>query len=216
VDNDAAQARRNGTGADANGDGASAASDANAAAIAERGDSVGLAEPTLIEKASSWQAARRRDSTFRRLLGAADAASLLVALWVGVVAVAGGVISPWGLFAAPAFVLLSKVFGLYDRDENRLRKTTLDEIPVLLQLTTLATLLVFLAQRGISNAALGEPEIAAFWGSLFCLLLLTRSLARAGARAITAPERCLLVASDRRRARRRRAARPHRHARHRP
>ena len=154
------------------------------------------APPAAIEKPKSWLTIRRRDATYRRLLAVADAASVLISLWLGVVVVGDAVLQPAAYLAVVAFVLLAKVFGLYDRDESRLRKTTVDELPGLFQLATLSALLVFIAQDGLGDSPLGEAEILGFWGPLFALLVVSRSLARALARHLTPTERCLLVADD--------------------
>ena len=53
----------------------------------------------------------------------------------------------------PLVVLVSKVGGLYDRDELVLKKTTLDEAPALLQITGLFALIVFLGQDAFVHAA---------------------------------------------------------------
>ena len=61
-------------------------------------------------------------------------------------------------------VVLFKIAGLYDRDELRLVHSTLDELPVLLQLTGLFALCVTIVQsvvrRGDARAA---GQIAALW-----------------------------------------------------
>ena len=45
------------------------------------------------------------------------------------------------------YIASGKVIGLYDRDELRLRKATLDEAPALFQLATLYTLIVVARYR---------------------------------------------------------------------
>ena len=45
----------------------------------------------------------------------------------------------------PLLLIGAKLFGLYDRDETLLRKTTLDEAPKLFQVATLCALLAWLA-----------------------------------------------------------------------
>lgn len=154
------------------------------------------APPAAIEKPGSRQTIRRRDSTYRRLLAATDVISVMSSLWVAVVVIGGGGLRIGALAAIPGFVILAKVLRLYDRDETRLRKTTLDEMPALFQMASLSALLVLFLQAALSDRPLGEFEIFAFWVLLFALLTAGRWLARLGARQMTPPERCLLVASE--------------------
>jgi len=139
-------------------------------------------------------AIRSRDAFYRRLLAGADIVALLAALWIAAVAVGDAALQPVTLLVLPTFVIAAKLFHLYDRDENRLRKTTLDELPPLFHLATLTALLAFLGDEVIVDPALGHPEVLALWGSLFALLVVGRGLARAAARAVTPVERVLLVA----------------------
>ena len=71
-----------------------------------------------------------REGLYRRALAIADAAAALVALSLIVVWDAGARFEPWVLLAMPVVVLVSKIGGLYERDELVLKKTTLDEAPV--------------------------------------------------------------------------------------
>src|SRR4051812_43478328 len=76
-----------------------------------------------------------RDRISRRSLVAADgvaAACVLAALGL-----AGHLtLRPSALVALPAVVLLAKLLGLYDREELLLRKSTLEETPHLVELST--------------------------------------------------------------------------------
>src|SRR3954447_8900568 len=75
----------------------------------------------------------RRDR--RWALAGSDAVACLVAL-----ALALG-FHPLVLVASPLVVLAPKLYGLYDRDDLLLRKTTVDEAPALFGLATFSTLL---------------------------------------------------------------------------
>ena len=70
----------------------------------------------------------RREALRRRLLALADVAAAGVASLV--------VVSPsegrlWALALLPAWVLIAKLLGLYDRDQRSLRHLTVDELPSL-------------------------------------------------------------------------------------
>jgi exopolysaccharide biosynthesis polyprenyl glycosylphosphotransferase len=133
----------------------------------------------------------RRESTRRRTLAIADAAALSVA-WTVATATAG-MPSPWPLaaIALPAWILLNKLLGLYDRDANLIHKSTLDELPRVLQsmlLGSAAVCLVAPVDRGsaIAFALAGAASVPAL---------------RFGVRRVVQrtfpPERALIVGSGR-------------------
>jgi exopolysaccharide biosynthesis polyprenyl glycosylphosphotransferase len=166
-------------------------------------DSAGLAVRTLspashlevkrpARVSSGMGRTRVVDHRYRVLLGLADvfacAGALIACTALGDDRVSGGVI-----LALPLVVGISKLLGLYDRDELVLRKSTLDEAPTLFQLATLFALLVWIAEAPLRIGELGQGEVAVLWGSLFLLLIAARVAARTVARRTTAPERCLLL-----------------------
>jgi exopolysaccharide biosynthesis polyprenyl glycosylphosphotransferase len=69
-----------------------------------------------------------RDVLRRRLLAVADLTTSLLATVIIVVSVTEGA---WGFVAIPIWLLLAKLFGLYDRDHRALRHLTIDELPTL-------------------------------------------------------------------------------------
>jgi exopolysaccharide biosynthesis polyprenyl glycosylphosphotransferase len=140
----------------------------------------------------------RRDSAFRRALGFADMLSILAALSITSLLFASGGITWATLAVPPLFVLLCKALGLYDRDENLIHKTTLDEIPALFGIATLTALLLVLSDGLFIASGLSRGEAFVAWVSLFVLLVCLRSLARWTVTRILPPERCLLVGDPRR------------------
>jgi exopolysaccharide biosynthesis polyprenyl glycosylphosphotransferase len=95
--------------------------------------------------------------------------------------------------ALPLVLTVSKITGLYDRDEHLLRKTTLDEVPALFWVATLYAFLIFLAGDNIVEGHFGRDQAVAVWALLFTSMLTTRTLARYIARVTTAEERCLVL-----------------------
>src|SRR6266498_3593748 len=90
----------------------------------------GLAPPVApISDAESPARLWRRESRLRRLLGAADVLAGGLALVLGVTIFGDDALRPAALLGLPIIVLLSKLMGLYDRDESLITKTTLDEAP---------------------------------------------------------------------------------------
>ena len=139
-----------------------------------------------------------RDSTRRWLLAGADVAGVAVAylgVWL-LVPPAGTIADRLALLAAlPLWVLLNKLLGLYDRDDKVIHKSTLDELPKILQSLTMGTLLVFALGDLVMPVETARVPAFAFW----CLALVTvpvlRATARSTARRWYPPERCLLVGS---------------------
>ncbi len=134
-----------------------------------------------------------REGLYRRTLAAADALAAFGALALVVVLHAGAQLQGWVLLAMPIAVLVSKVGGLYERDELVLKKTTLDEAPALLQITGLFALIVFLGQNVFVHAGMTPPLVAELWLASFFAVFLGRVAARKVASLIARPERCLIV-----------------------
>jgi hypothetical protein len=69
-------------------------------------------------------------------------------------------------FALPPVVLLvSKVSGLYDRDDLVLHKATLDEAPELFQLATLYALLISVLSGAFVSGGLGARQVVVLWAT---------------------------------------------------
>jgi exopolysaccharide biosynthesis polyprenyl glycosylphosphotransferase len=134
----------------------------------------------------------RADSLNRRALALADMIAVGLALFA-VGALGDGHFTIYSLGALPAFVVVAKLMGLYDRDEHVLQKTTLDEIPALFGIATLAALLLTLFSDVLVDASLDRGQILAAWGTLILSLVCLRALARTLVRQTVPAERCLLV-----------------------
>ena len=135
----------------------------------------------------------QRDATYRRTLALADVASAAIAVLVGVAIVGEDALNPVALLALPLVIVVSKLTGLYDRDEHLLRKGTLDEIPALFSVATLYALLIFLAGDLIVDGHFGRDQAVGVWALLFASMVGARALARCYARAVSAEELCIVV-----------------------
>ncbi len=82
------------------------------------------------------------------------------------------------LIGLPLVVLGAKLFGLYDRDEAVIRKTTLDEVPKLVQVATLCALLAWLAERPLGYGMLTRSDVLFLWVALAVFLVVGRCSAR--------------------------------------
>jgi exopolysaccharide biosynthesis polyprenyl glycosylphosphotransferase len=138
----------------------------------------------------------RRDALYRRGLVLTDIAAAGVAIVVLALLRQDSV--GIGILALlPLVVLMSKVAGLYERDQLVLRKTTLEEAPALLQVATLCTLLAYLFQESLVSGHLGQLDGVSIWGVLLISMLLGRSSARQLVAHVATPERVIVI-GDRR------------------
>jgi exopolysaccharide biosynthesis polyprenyl glycosylphosphotransferase len=99
------------------------------------------------------------------------------------------------LAGLPLIVLGAKLFGLYDRDEAVIRKTTLDEVPKLFQVATLCALVAWLAERPLGYGQLTRDDVLFLWFALAAFLIVGRCAARALALRVAPAERCLFIGS---------------------
>jgi exopolysaccharide biosynthesis polyprenyl glycosylphosphotransferase len=141
----------------------------------------------------------RRDWVLRRLLAANDIACLALALVVAM-AISGGTHGhSWGqylLYGAvtlPVWVIVLKMYGLYDRDAKRLSHSTLDDLPSLFHALLLGCLLLWCWFVVVAPAKLMFTAILAFGGLAMVLVLAGRVLTRAGFVRLVSPERVLLI-----------------------
>ena len=151
-----------------------------------------LAELRLVDDALPTDV-QARDTLFRRLLGLADLLAGAVGLLVAVSLSPRDSIRFAALIALPAIVAMSKVIGLYDRDELLLHKATLDDAPAVFQLATLFAIFVWLLESAFIDGALGKAQFVALWGATFAFTLAGRATARWLAERHSAPERCLVL-----------------------
>ena len=137
--------------------------------------------------------ALRRNALYRRALAAADVGAATIALVLAVSLLGDDALRPAMFAALPLVVLVSKVTGLYDRDEDLLHRTTLDEAPALFHVTTLYTLLVWLTEGAFVDGGLGAKQVLGVWGLLFMAMLCGRALVRFFLGRSAPIERCLVL-----------------------
>lgn len=139
----------------------------------------------------------RRDYIGRRLLAAADAAGFILALAVALV-----LVSPrhnglgtllWGVLAAPGWIVLFKLYGLYDRDIKRISHTTVDDLPWLFHAFAIGSLLLWAYYRILPVHKLILIEVVSFGMIGITATLLLRAAMRAATRRALGPERVLLL-----------------------
>jgi exopolysaccharide biosynthesis polyprenyl glycosylphosphotransferase len=135
-----------------------------------------------------------RDSIFRRTLMVADALAILGAFLVTIALSSRSLQLTWACVAAvPILLVGGKVFGLYDRDDALLRKTTLEEAPKLFQAATFCALVAWLTGGMLVTGALDRHQALFLWLVLALFLIVMRSAARALALRMAPAERCLFI-----------------------
>jgi exopolysaccharide biosynthesis polyprenyl glycosylphosphotransferase len=162
----------------------------------EEGDGVAVDE--LVRRASDWsrevvagrrggERARGRGWLVRRMLLGADVLGLIVAFSVAQVFLGhGGQADPTEWFflagAIPLWIVMGKLYGLYDRDDARAAHSTVDDVVAVFHLVTVGAWLLFLAGRvtGVDEPAFWK--LAGFWLLAIVLIIAGRAAGRAIAR----------------------------------
>jgi exopolysaccharide biosynthesis polyprenyl glycosylphosphotransferase len=143
---------------------------------------------------ASQSAGAARDALRRRVLALSDLITVLGAAAVfsrfGSEGTAAGL---WFAAMALTWIVLAKLYGLYDADHTRIRHTTLDEVPRLVNWVTSSVALTLLVIAIAPELSFSAAAAAAAWGTALGLAPLGRAGARGAWRRIVPPERGLLV-----------------------
>jgi exopolysaccharide biosynthesis polyprenyl glycosylphosphotransferase len=99
----------------------------------------------------------------------------------------------YGWITLPAWVVLFKMYGLYERDAKRLSHSTLDDLPSLFHGLLLGCLLMWCWFVLVAPAKLVFTAILVFAGLAVVLVIAGRALTRAGFLRLVSPERVLLI-----------------------
>jgi exopolysaccharide biosynthesis polyprenyl glycosylphosphotransferase len=143
----------------------------------------------------------------RRTLVLADVVGLCLAFVLAIVLFRNlvGTTDPVGreheipLFIAtlPGWVLLARLHGLYDRDEERTSHTTLDDLVGAFHVVTIGTFLFFAGSWVTDLAKPYPPKLLTFWALAIGLVALARVGARAFARTRRAyVQNAVIVGAD--------------------
>ena len=142
----------------------------------------------ILEHRRRTAVVRRRGWLVRRMLLLADLVGLTLAFAVAEILFSAaptadhvGPTSETLLFlgSLPVWIVVAKLYGLYDHDEERTDHSTADDLLGVFHLITVGTWVVFIAG---TITALARPELARlvfFWGLAIALVTLLRALARA-------------------------------------
>lgn len=162
-----------------------------AVAVEPAAPSIDLAQLSVSTRGPLALAAR--ELLRRRLLAAADLVAMTVTLVAVVHRFGFGMASLTGLAAMPVVVVLFTLAGLYNRDELRLRHSTLDEVPAVLQVTAFFALGVVIVSSILSTHHFTPREMTELWLAACLAVLAGRVAVRAVAHRLIPAERCLIV-----------------------
>jgi exopolysaccharide biosynthesis polyprenyl glycosylphosphotransferase len=123
----------------------------------------------------------------------ADVVAAAISLMLGTALFGSGRAEVGLLALVPLIVVMGKAMGIYDRDELVIRQATLDEASAVFQVATLYALIVWLVNGKLISGISDRRELLVLWGSLTISLLVSRAIARRLVRALTIPERCLVI-----------------------
>ena len=146
----------------------------------------------------------RRDFVVRRLLAVSDVVAITVALALALrYGPQYGVVDTpprleWLLPFLPVWVVLFKLYGLYDRDVKRVSHTTIDDMPYVFHALVIGTLLMWSYYAFVPPlpTKLAFHELVIFSAASIVLVTLGRVLIRHGADRIVGPERCVFIGRD--------------------
>jgi exopolysaccharide biosynthesis polyprenyl glycosylphosphotransferase len=78
----------------------------------------------------------------------------------------------------PVWIVVAKLIGLYDRDDERVDHTTVKDAPGVVQFVTVGTWILYLVSRLTSPTDRSLPHLVIFWIAAVLFISLFRSLAR--------------------------------------
>jgi exopolysaccharide biosynthesis polyprenyl glycosylphosphotransferase len=152
----------------------------------------GLAPATMVAPAYG-----ERDSSIRRLMALGDAVAIVIALLVTALAtndrVDGGRFVLYGLATIPAWVLVFKLYGLYDRALKRISHSTIDDLPRLFHALLLGCLLMWAYYRVLPVHQLSLAEVATFSVTTMLTAAVMRTITRSVRERLLGPERVLVI-----------------------
>ena len=143
----------------------------------------------ILDRRRRTAVVKRRGWLLRRMLLAADVvglvSALLVAQWLApsvddVDAYSPGMEIFAFLLTVPAWIVITKLYGLYDHDDERANHSTADDFGGVFHMVTVCTWLVIVVTYLSDIANPTAQKLVVFWASAIAFIC----LARAGARAL--------------------------------
>ena len=142
-----------------------------------------------------WQ----RDFILKRMLAFADVSAVAFAVVAATIlaspASADGAQLIWGLATIPAWVVVFKMYGLYDRDAKRVSHSTVDDVPWLFHALVVGGLALWILYKLAPPANLTLRQGIAFFAVAFVGVFVGRAAVRSVARVAIPAERCVFLGS---------------------
>ncbi len=145
----------------------------------------------ILERRRRTSTIRSRGWLVRRTLLAADLVGLVLAMllaeWLVNRRSSLGVLDARGevvvfLASLPGWVVVAKLYGLYDHDEERTDHSTADDFTGVFQLVTVCTWLFIAAAQVTGLAHPNTSKLLIFWAAAVAFVTCGRGIARTGAR----------------------------------
>ncbi len=166
-------------------------------------DAVAASADYAVGRAPTWRSSR--GWLMRRLLLVADVAGLVIAFLVAErlvpnMSAADAVVPQWELLlfcaSLPLWVLVARLYGLYDRDEERTDHSSVDDFFGVLQVVTIGTW-IFLVGTYVTDLAHPTLQrLMVFWGLAIAFVSLLRVAIRfVGRRQAAYVQNVLIVGS---------------------
>jgi exopolysaccharide biosynthesis polyprenyl glycosylphosphotransferase len=142
----------------------------------------------ILDRRRQTAVIRRRGWLIRRMLVLADLIGLslafLVAELLAQTSVGAGHVDPIHeyllfVFTLPAWILITKLHGLYDYDQERTGHDTVDDIPHIFHVVTVGVFLLFVTAWATRTASPDPGKLVVFWGLAIVLVAGGRVVARA-------------------------------------
>ncbi|MGH2925872.1 MAG: sugar transferase [Solirubrobacterales bacterium] len=137
---------------------------------------------------------RERDAAVRRFLAAGDVLGIIAALAASMLVASDQPIEfAWGLALLPAWIVIFKAYGLYDRDLKRISHRTVDDLPWIFHAVLIGSLLLLayyqlLPMKGI------ELRLLLIFGAVAMITVpVLRAIARRLAVSVLSPEPVVLI-----------------------
>jgi exopolysaccharide biosynthesis polyprenyl glycosylphosphotransferase len=134
-----------------------------------------------------------RDALRRRMLAVADCLALVAA--IAAVHVGGIESVPFQLALIPVWIVLAKLYGLYDNDHRGLRHLTVDELPNIIAWTVTGTATHMMLLTIVSGADVTAQQALLLWLVAVVSAAPLRAVARASWRRLVPTERAVLIGS---------------------
>jgi exopolysaccharide biosynthesis polyprenyl glycosylphosphotransferase len=135
----------------------------------------------------------RRDATVRRFLAAADLVGLCAAFALAFLTAGQTGYFFWALVTLPAWVVIFKAYGLYDRDMKRISHTSIDDLPWIFHSVVLGAILLFAVYHFAPPPNVDITNLALFGVYAVVAITAARAIARRLAVRVLGPERVVLV-----------------------